>query len=513
MLKKFTALAVVGTGLIGSWASAQDYSTISLGPLTTNQQLKKTVADYSLIDASLFTSTAVGDTTATAVKVVSGNSSLGVANVNWQGGLIIGSIPTSWDWTTTHDYGGSGVRIENSGPIEYRYVRVHNVEDGVKTREVPEYGNTGSWSVHDSYFTAIRDDAVENDRFEPGSISNSLFDGVFVFYSEQNENVGTSTAIASNEKDTVEVDGVLVRIYPTNNNEVGGGKWFKIQGRGAPNHRVLVSNSVFAIGAEPRSGWYADISPSIEWVGSNNYILWLGVPGAYQGPRPSKVTFLEGAAAEEKWVSMRNDWLVRHGLAAQDLPADYNPHTAPLVRVPLVSNPTPPPTVVPPTTVEPLPSDTGTLTVTAAEDTYVVSGSSSAKGTATTLQVDTNPQTEAYLKYNIPGISGSVTSAKLRVYVTNSSKDAPKVKLVENDWDESSLVYANNQPLIIDNISVADMGSVSKGKYVDYDVTSMIQTNGTLSFGFFPDSSDGMDFYSKEATSASPPQLIIEFAN
>ena len=124
-----------------------------------------------------------------------------------------------------------------------------------------------------------------------------------------------------------------------------------------------------------------------------------------------------------------------------------------------------------------------------------------------------SPQTETYLKFDISGVLESVISAKLRVYVTNGSKNAPKVKIVDNNWSESSVIYAT-KPLEISS-SYADQEVVKAGMYVDYDVTSLFQTNGIigeiLSFGFFPDSSDGFDFYSKE--SSNPPQLIVEFSN
>jgi hypothetical protein len=76
------------------------------------------------------------------------------------------------------------------------------------------------------------------------------------------------------------------------------------------------------------------IPAEVNWVGSNNFILWLGEPGAYGGPKPERVTFLEGAAAQAKWISVRNKWLSDHGLPVQALPADYNPHDAPVMQIP-----------------------------------------------------------------------------------------------------------------------------------------------------------------------------------
>jgi hypothetical protein len=318
--------------LNASSANAEVYNTIILEG-STSSKISKTVPDFTIIDATKWTSTSVGVTSGKAAEIY-GMTDGGSSNIIWRGGLIQGSIPLEWDWRKAHDYGGSGVTIFNNGLAEWQFLRVHNAEDGIKSRETPEYSNTASWLVRDCYFTAIRDDSVENDRFEPGTVQDSLFDGVHTFISEQNENVGTNDPIGPNEDNNIYIKRVYVRIYPTNN-ETGGGKWFKLQGRGIENHKILVSDSVFAVGVKPRSGWSSlDIPTQVTWVGNNNFILWLGAPGTYGGPKPNAVTFLESIEAQNKWTEVRNKWLVNHGLPAQGFPADYNPHFAPIERIP-----------------------------------------------------------------------------------------------------------------------------------------------------------------------------------
>jgi hypothetical protein len=305
---------------------------------TTNENYGFTVPDNVLFDATNWTSIAIGPspegTTTKAVEIHGTDTSTGGgANITWRGGLIVGLIPRAWTWREAHDFGGAGVFIYNDGAVEGQYIRIHNVEDGIKFREAPEYSNTGSWVLRDCYFTAIRDDAIDNDRFEPGTVQDCLFDGVYVFLSEQNENVGTNIPIGPNEDNAIYVNRVYARLYGTNAAE-GPGKWFKLLGN-VPHHRVVVSDSVFAIGSAPRLGWLdGKIPPEVSWIGDNNFILWLGAPGTYGGPKPPGVTFLEGAAAQDKWISVRNQWLTDHGLPPQDLPADYNPHDAPVMQIP-----------------------------------------------------------------------------------------------------------------------------------------------------------------------------------
>jgi hypothetical protein len=275
---------------------------------------------------------------------------MGVRNFVWMGGVVKGAFPRDWSWRRVHDApqgGGGGVIIHNNRYAAWKFLRVHNVEDGVKPREAPEWSNGASWLVRDCYFTAIRDDSIENDRFEPGTVEDSLFDGVHTFMSEQKESGffnggGHPLSIGPGEDTIIHVKRAYIRIYPTNafdakvDKFAGGGKWFKWAGDArAPNHSVVVEDSVFAVGAVPRLGWNnLRIPADVRFVGQGNWILWLGKPGAYEGPKPAGVTFLEGSAASDKWISVRNDWLVRHGLAAQDFPADYNPHTAPVAAIP-----------------------------------------------------------------------------------------------------------------------------------------------------------------------------------
>ena len=203
-----------------------------------------------------------------------------------------------------------------------------------KFRETPEYSNTGNWVVRDCYFTAIRDDSVENDRFEPGTVQDCLFDGVHTFISEQNENVGSKNPIGLNEDPVIYVTRVYVRLYPTNG-ETGAGKWFN--GRDAAFQTIGLRLGTRFLQLVPcrdgagrtwtfhrnSHGW----GPKITFFGSGN-------PGRMVA-RGQAVTFLEGPAAEYKWVQVRNKWLTAHGLPAQDFPADYNPHLLPVERIPL----------------------------------------------------------------------------------------------------------------------------------------------------------------------------------
>ena len=53
-----------------------------------------------------------------------------------------------------------------------------------------------------------------------------------------------------------------------------------------------------------------------------------------------------------------------------------------------------------------------------------------------------------------------------------------------------------------------DMGRLSAGRYVDYDVTPEVTGDGQYTFELAPTSDDGADFSSREA-SKNRPQLVV----
>jgi hypothetical protein len=244
--------------------------------------------------------------------------------------VIDGNIPLSWTWEQAHANGTSGIRTTvASGPATVGCARLHDVEDGWRPREQPYPTNRGVMDAHDLYMTGIRDDAIEDDNFMPGTIRDSLLDGVYTFLSEQNQqNHGDwqGTTIGPGEDRFIHLDHVYVRLHRTNPDR-GPGRWFKWQPRGVQSHRLEINNSVLAVDSEPRS-W--DIPPGTVW-GDGNLILWLG-GGTYPGPRPAGVPVLQGASALAKWDLVRNNWLVARGFPprpAGDLNPMDDPVTAP----------------------------------------------------------------------------------------------------------------------------------------------------------------------------------------
>jgi len=234
------------------------------------------------------------------------------------GGIVDGDIPSSWDWRQVHTFGGAGYTTAVNAGIAYLdNVRVDDVEDGWHPRERPYPTNKGVMHMKRAYMTSIHDDCIENDHFMSGTIEDSLFDGAFTFLSEQNQNSLTNT-MGSDEDPHIYLKNVYVRLSQINApGSYTVGRWFKWQPYGATNHDLDITDSVFAVDRAPTNKkgnvqWDPNLSfpPGTTFHGTN-YILWLG-SGPYGGQKPSGVTFLEGQAAKDKWVQVRNDWLASH---------------------------------------------------------------------------------------------------------------------------------------------------------------------------------------------------------
>jgi hypothetical protein len=306
---------------------ACDGPLVTLGGTTDVPYVDNAVQDCTRFELRGWYSNAPG-LNANHAFAVGGN---GPANLSVSGGVVNGHIPLDWSWRRTHTYGGYAFKtVVGRGWATLENVRVHNVEDGWKPREQPPFSNGGAIRMRGAYMTGIRDDAVENDEFMPGSVEDSLFDGVWTFFSEQNQSGGVPDTIGADEDLSIRIDRVYVRLWATNGDEPGPGRWFKWQPRRAKSHVPVISDSVFATQQMPRHGWRTLSFPTGTIFRGTNYILWLGSPGGYGGPRPDGVIVLEGQEAMDKWNQVRNDWLAAHGYDPR--PADdWDPMNDPAV--------------------------------------------------------------------------------------------------------------------------------------------------------------------------------------
>ena len=144
-------------------------------------------------------------------------------------------------------------------------------------------------------------------------------------------------------------------------------------------------------------------------------------------------------------------------------------------------------------------------TLAAAADSRVLQASPTVNsGTVNRLDVD-SPGEQSYLRFNVTGVTGTVQSATLRLFVRNSSANAPSLYFTANTWTETGITW-NNKPAAT-GPAIADVTTATNGTWSEYDLTGDITGNGTYNFVLLPDGTDGIQYDSREGT--SPPQLVL----
>jgi Iron/zinc purple acid phosphatase-like protein C/Calcineurin-like phosphoesterase len=134
-------------------------------------------------------------------------------------------------------------------------------------------------------------------------------------------------------------------------------------------------------------------------------------------------------------------------------------------------------------------------------------------GTSSTLGVDqsSTAQVESYLKFNPALVTGTVTSAKLRLWTTTGSTSAttngPAVYGVSTDWAEGTITW-NNKPGRAET-ATDNAGALAVDSMVEYDVTGLV-ASGIYNFSLVPDSTDGTSFNSSSNSATTKrPQLVV----
>ena len=108
----------------------------------------------------------------------------------------------------------------------------------------------------------------------------------------------------------------------------------------------------------------------------------------------------------------------------------------------------------------------------------------------------------------VSGANGTVTSAKLKIYVYDT--DIPynvSAWAVTGSWSESTLTW-NNDSLSWGGSALDTKSGLSADTWYEWDVTSAVSGNGTYTFGLKESATSSRRFYSRESGYA--PQLLVE---
>ena len=147
-----------------------------------------------------------------------------------------------------------------------------------------------------------------------------------------------------------------------------------------------------------------------------------------------------------------------------------------------------------------------TITFTAAADTYVsASEPTSIFGTETRLRLDASPAAVSYVRFNVQGLGGPVTSAMLNVYANSKSKGGYQVAGVSDDtWTETEMTYGD-APAV--GAPVGSSGAFASKTWTQVDVTGLVDGNGAVDLALLGTSETATVLSSREGTNA--PVLVV----
>jgi PKD repeat protein len=160
-------------------------------------------------------------------------------------------------------------------------------------------------------------------------------------------------------------------------------------------------------------------------------------------------------------------------------------------------------------TVSP-PGGGSSLTFTPTDDVYVRQPNPNENaGADTTVRIYKSgaSDTQSYFKFTVAGVTGTVTSVRLRLWVTDASSVAGSIySVADTGWSEGTITWTT-KPAPGSLVTIG--GGAPLGTWVEYDLTGAVGGDGTFSFVLKDGGTDAARFSSKEA--ANDPQLVVSF--
>jgi len=154
------------------------------------------------------------------------------------------------------------------------------------------------------------------------------------------------------------------------------------------------------------------------------------------------------------------------------------------------------------------PSGSGdTVTFQAVADARVKSTSPTSNyGGETTLRIKSDDIAwRSFVRFDVTGLSGSVTRATLRLWVSDGSRDGGTIFPVTSAWAETELTWQNAPALSGTPLAIA--GEVADDGWVELDVTPAVAGDGAHAFGLLSQITSSTYFSSREG--AHPPELVV----
>jgi uncharacterized protein YjdB len=272
-------------------------STYETGSLSASEKVDATTAQF-LVDQG----------TNVPVRVGGGDG------ICWSGGEILGQFPPSTSWSTMHDkYGmipGSG---SSANGIKIQNVTIFSYGDGISF----DVQDDANWSIKNVHVKYSRDDCIENDFLNAGTIDSTFLDGCYDAVSAQEY-----TGSPNGNNNILTISNSLLRLQSMD----------AVYGGAVPNHNAFwkwstigpslaLYNNVFRADGPSREGngaqmWMAPPPGKLADC-RNNVMVWLG-SGSYPETLPTTFngqpcfTIMTGAAGLQYWNNAVAQWYAAH---------------------------------------------------------------------------------------------------------------------------------------------------------------------------------------------------------
>ena len=130
-------------------------------------------------------------------------------------------------------------------------------------------------------------------------------------------------------------------------------------------------------------------------------------------------------------------------------------------------------------------------------------------GAGTVLRIDGSPRRDAYVRFDLSGIYGTVTSAVLKLYPNSDNRAGLSVhSVVAAAWADGAITAATAPAMGTASIS---SGPLTAHSVVSIDITKLVAGLGSFTVGLIDNNTTAVSLASRE--SAHPPVLSLTIAN
>jgi hypothetical protein len=116
------------------------------------------------------------------------------------------------------------------------------------------------------------------------------------------------------------------------------------------------------------------------------------------------------------------------------------------------------------------------------------------------------PAKKVYARFNVTGLAGSVTRAKLRFFITDGTRNGPALYQT-GAWPEKRITWARS-PAVVSGPR-DDKGRLEGGAWVEWDVTPWVTRDHAYRFLLKGGSADAVALFSRETEKRKKPRLVV----